>query len=70
MEERERNGSRVERLTGQVQEHGRVLTNRVEHDRPLELGNDLTHHVNGLSLQLLEVGPLVSCVRRHGSAIT
>ena len=48
--------AREERLAGQVQQHRGVLADRVEHDGPLALGDHLAHDVDGLGLQLLEMG--------------
>ena len=44
-----------ERLAGEMQQDGRVLADRVEHHRTLELGHDLTHDVDGFGFQLLEM---------------
>src|SRR5262249_879209 len=46
---------RVERLDRQVQHHRAVLADRVQHDRPLTLRNHLTHDVDALSLEPLQV---------------
>ena len=56
VEQRERKPPGEEGLTGQVQEDGRVLADRVQHHRSFQLGDDLTHDVDGLGLQLSKVG--------------
>src|SRR5918994_1220177 len=54
--DRERQRRRRERLLGQRQQHDRVLAAAEEHDGLLELGGDLPDDVDGLRLELLEVG--------------
>ena len=49
----------VERLCGEMQQHGRVLADRVQHHRLAELGHNLSHDVNALGLKLLQVGQVV-----------
>ena len=53
--EREREARRAERLLGQAQQDDRVLAAAEEQDRPLELGGDLAHDVDGLGLEGLQV---------------
>ena len=52
------NGKRAgaERLLGQPQQHDRVLAAREQQRRALALGGDLAHDVDGLGLEVLEVG--------------
>ena len=52
----ERQPAGMERLAGQVQHDAAVLADRVQHDRSFELRDDLAHDVDGLGLELLEVG--------------
>ena len=51
------NGGRagIERLQRQVQHHRAVLADRVEHHRPLALGDDLAHDVDALGFEPLQV---------------
>ena len=51
VEQRERNGPRIKRFLGQTEEHRRILADRVEHDRALELGGDLANDVDALRLE-------------------
>ena len=60
--ERERWLSRIESLKRQVKHHRRVLTDRVQHDRVIELGRNLADDVNTLGFQLLQVSQRI---RRH-----
>ena len=53
---RERDLPGEERLAGDVQEYRRVLADGVHHHRALELGDHLAHDVDGLGLQLAQVG--------------
>ena len=55
MDEWEGQRTGEERLAGEMQQDGRVLADRVEHHRTLELGHDLTHDVDGFGFQLLEM---------------
>ncbi len=56
VQEREGGLGRVERLLGQPDHDGGILADRVEHDRLLELRDDLAEDVNALGFELLEVG--------------
>src|SRR5690554_2646009 len=58
MQKWERWLSGIKRLHSQVQHHGRILANRVQHYRIVELGCDLTNEVDAFRLQLLKVGHL------------
>ena len=60
MEQRERQAAGVERLHRQAHHHRRVLADRVEHHRVLELGRDLANDVDALGFELPEVGQAVS----------
>ena len=51
VEQRERDRARVERLLRQPQQDRRVLADRIEHHRPLELGHHLAHDVDAFGLQ-------------------
>jgi hypothetical protein len=55
VQERKRRLARPESLAGQVRHHRRVLADRVEHDRVIELGGDFANDVNALGLELPEV---------------
>ena len=55
VEERERRLRRVERLHREVQEHRRVLADRVEEDGLLEAGGDLAEDVDRLCLEFAEM---------------
>ena len=48
-------GSGVERLLGEADHYGRILTDRVEHDGPLEFGCDLANDVDALGFEGLQV---------------
>src|SRR3546814_1824520 len=39
-----------------MQHHRRILAHRIEHHRPLGLGDHLAHDVDALRLELLEMG--------------
>ncbi len=54
--QREGEAARAERLLGQAQQHDRVLAAGEQQHGPLELGGDLAHDVDGLGLELVEVG--------------
>ena len=56
MEQREGRRRREEGLAGEVEHHRAVLADRIEHHRPLGLGDDLAHDVDALRLELLEMG--------------
>ena len=60
VQQRKRRAGRIERLLGQVQHHGAVLADRVQHDRSLNLGHDFAQDVNTLGLEALEVSELAS----------
>ena len=51
VQQRERNRPGIERLLRQPQQDRRVLADRVQHHRPLELGDDLAHDVDALGLE-------------------
>src|SRR5262249_4479172 len=55
VQQREWRSRRVERLARQVQQDAAVLAHRVEHHRPLRLGNRLPHDVDALRLETLQV---------------
>ena len=52
---RERERRRAKRLLGQAQQHDRVLAAAEQQHRPLELGDDLAHHVDRLGLERAQV---------------
>ncbi len=58
--QREGRLGRVERLQRQLDHHGRVLADRVQHDRILELRGHLADDVNALGLQLLQMRQTVA----------
>ena len=51
VEQRKRNRARMERLLRQAQHHRRVLADRIEHDRPLELRHDLAQDVDAFRFE-------------------
>ena len=55
VEERERDGARVERLARQVGHHDGVLAAREHQDGALELRGHLAHDEDGLGLEGAEV---------------
>ena len=55
VQQRERDRARIERLLRQPQQHRRVLADRIEHHRPLELGDHLAHDVDALGLERREM---------------
>ena len=55
VEQREGRLRRMERLHGEVQHHRAVLADRVEHHRPLALGDGLAHDVDALGFEPLQV---------------
>ncbi len=55
VQQRERQFAGMKRLLGQAHHHGRVLADRVQHDRPLEFRGHFTHNVNALGLELLQM---------------
>ena len=55
VEQRERRRGRKERLHRQVQHHGAVLANRIQHDGPLAFRDDLAHDVDAFGLETLKV---------------
>ena len=55
VEERKRNRARVERLLREAQHAGRVLADRVEHHRPLELGDHFPKDLDALGLERTQV---------------
>ena len=38
--------------------HRRILADRIQHHRPLELGRDFAHDVDALGFELLEMTPV------------
>ena len=60
VQERERQPAGMKRLHGQADHDRRILADRIEHDRILELGRHLTDDVDALGLELTEVGEAVS----------
>ena len=62
VQQRERNRAGIERLLRQAEQDRRVLADRVEHHRPLELGDDLAQDVDALGLERAQV---VEARRRH-----
>ena len=56
VQQREREAPGAERLLGQAQQHDRVLAAREQQHRALALGGHLAHDVDGLGLEVLEVG--------------
>ena len=58
MHQREGEAAGAERLLGQAEQHDRVLAAGEEEHRPLELRGNLAHDVDGLRLELVEVGAL------------
>ncbi len=57
--DRERDPTRPEGFLGQPEHDHRVLAPREEQDRALELGRHLPDDVDGLRLDVLELGQLV-----------
>ncbi len=55
MHQREGRRRGIERLLRQVQHHRAVLADRIEHDRLGRLGRDLTHDMDALGLEPLQV---------------
>ena len=56
MEERERRLGRIERLHGQMHEHGRILAHRIEHHRLGEGRRHLAENVDRLGFEPIEMG--------------
>jgi hypothetical protein len=46
-----------------VQHHGAVLADRIEHDRPLRLGDRLAQDVDALGLEPVEIGKAAHWLR-------
>ncbi len=74
VQQRERNRPGIERLLRQPQQHRRVLADRVEHHRPLELGDHLAHDVDALGLERAQMvqaphGPAAPRSRSDGSTM-
>jgi hypothetical protein len=61
MKQRKRRLARIERLHRQMQQHRRILADRIQHHDLVALGDGLAHDVNALGLELIEIG-----VRRGG----
>jgi hypothetical protein len=55
VQQRERQGRRLERFLCKVQHHCTVFAHRVEHDRVVAFGDDLANDVNALGLETLQV---------------
>jgi hypothetical protein len=55
MQEREGQRRRMERLDREMQHDARILADRVEHHRILELGDDLAHDLDRLGLEAPQV---------------
>ncbi len=55
VEYRERQLAGKEGLAGQVQHHGRILADGIQHDRIVELGGHFTDDVDAFRLKLFEV---------------
>ena len=62
VEERERDGRRVEGLLRKAQHDGGVFADGVEHHRVLKLGDDLAEDVDALGLEQLDVTQAVDAV--------
>ena len=60
VQQRERQRRREEGLPRQVQHHRRILADRIEHHRPLGLGDRLAQDVDALGLEPVEVGQIVA----------
>ena len=60
VQEGERESPGVEGLAGEVQEHGRVLADRIEQHRTLELRSHLADDVDAFGFELLQVGERVA----------
>ena len=58
--QRKRRLGGIERLHRQVQHHGRVFADRVQHHRVFELGGHLADDVNALRFELLEMREIVT----------
>ncbi len=56
---RERQLAREESLARQVQHHGGILADRVQHDRVVELGGHLADDMDAFRLQLFQVRQFV-----------
>jgi len=56
MQKRERDLAWVEGLARQMKQNGGVLADRIQHDWPLKLRDDLPKDLNRFGLKLLEVG--------------
>ena len=56
VQQRKRQLGRVKRLERQVQHHGAVFANRVQHDRVVAAGHHLAHDVDAFRFQALKVG--------------
>ncbi|MCY1417787.1 hypothetical protein D9M71_333280 [compost metagenome] len=57
--DRERQLAGEERLAGEMQHHGGILADRVQHHRVIELGGHLTNDVDALRLQLFQMRQFV-----------
>jgi hypothetical protein len=64
MQQRERRRRRIEGLARKVQHHRRILAHRVEHDRLLRFGHDLSQYVDAFRLQPFQMGQ----TRRHAGS--
>jgi hypothetical protein len=54
VQQRERQLARPERLAGQMQEHSRILADRIEQHRPAELRRRLAEDVDAFRLERVE----------------
>ncbi|MNW05298.1 hypothetical protein D3C71_2015310 [compost metagenome] len=59
MHHRKRQFAREEGFARQMQHHGRILADRVQHHRVIELGGHLTNDVDALRLQLFQMRQFV-----------
>ena len=59
MQHRERQLAGEERLARQVQHHGGILADGVQHHRVVELGGHFTNDVDTFRLQLFQVGQFI-----------
>ena len=66
MQERKRQLAWIKSFQGQMQHHRGILADRVQHDRFLELGSDLTDNVDALGFKLFKMRRLI---RVHRSRI-
>jgi len=67
--ERERRLAGREGLQGQVQHHGGILADGIEHHRVFELGRDLADDVDGFGLELFQVREALFGEIHHGNSV-